>query len=103
MKKLTSEQRDWLIDKIMNNVKTGEFGDIVYADEIEETINQCTNTAEELKPCVACSGKFNPLLKPAYHGSMNGEPTGWWVGCECYNYGKMCDSKEEAIQSWNKE
>lgn len=42
MQKLTKEQAEWLIGKIMNNVRTGEFSDVVYADEIEEVINECT-------------------------------------------------------------
>ena len=42
MEKLTREQADWLIEKVMDNVRTGEFADVVYADEIENIINQCT-------------------------------------------------------------
>lgn len=44
MKKLTKEQADWLTKCIMNNLRAGEFADVVYANDIEEAIKECTET-----------------------------------------------------------
>lgn len=56
---------------------------------------------QELKPCKACNSQFKPFLKPAYHGSLHGKPTGYWVGCECYNHTNLYDTQEQAIEAWN--
>lgn len=42
MQKLTKEQADWVYEKITANLRTGEFSDVVYANDIQEAINQCT-------------------------------------------------------------
>ncbi len=46
MNKLSKDQAEWLIEKIMNNVRTGEFADVVYADDIEDAINECIEAEE---------------------------------------------------------
>lgn len=57
---------------------------------------------KSLNPCKLCNDTYKPFVKVVYHGSLNGNPTGYWCGCECYNYTKLCDTRQGAINAWNK-
>ena len=57
--------------------------------------------SEELKPCPKCMSKVPPWVLELK--DRDGTSNGWYVECEVCDLvcGRLFDTKEEAIESWN--
>lgn len=55
-----------------------------------------------LKPCPKCMSKIPPWVLE--HKDRDGTSNGWYVECESCELtcGKLFDTKEDAIDNWNK-